>query len=150
MWQASKIFEAPIVKGISKMASVPERCRLSSRLAHVIVTVELLVASVPCQAQPDTTVQVVSATSLRGKILCGYQGWFRCPGDAAKMGWIHWSRDRNRIAPSTLTFEMWPDMSEYAAGGTLSGAGFHAIPTAGRRSCSAPTTPRRCCVTSSG
>ena len=56
----------------------------------------------------------VTAGTLRGKVLCGYQGWFRCPGDAAGQGWIHWSRDSKRIAPDTLTFDMWPDMSEYA------------------------------------
>jgi hypothetical protein len=55
----------------------------------------------------------VDTTSLRGKVMCGYQGWFRCPGDAAGLGWVHWSRDSRRIAPETLTFEMWPDMTEY-------------------------------------
>ncbi len=55
----------------------------------------------------------VDATSLRGKVMAGYQGWFRCPGDAANMGWVHWSRDGKRIVPETLTFEMWPEMSEY-------------------------------------
>jgi len=47
--------------------------------------------------------------------MCGYQGWFRCPDDTAKMGWIHWSRDSRRIAPGLLTFEMWPDMADYSA-----------------------------------
>lgn len=56
---------------------------------------------------------VVDNTTLRQKVLCGYQGWFRCPGDAAREGWRHWSRDSKRIAPDTLTFEMWPDLSEY-------------------------------------
>ena len=36
---------------------------------------------------------VIDATTLRGRVMCGYQGWFRCPGDAADMGWIHWSGD---------------------------------------------------------
>jgi hypothetical protein len=36
--------------------------------------------------------QEVEASPLRGKVMCGYQGWFRCPGDAANMGWIHWNR----------------------------------------------------------
>jgi hypothetical protein len=55
----------------------------------------------------------VSATTLRHKVLCGYQGWFRCPGDPAGLGWRHWSRDGKRIGPETLTFEMWPDLTDY-------------------------------------
>lgn len=55
----------------------------------------------------------IDATTLRGKVLCGYQGWFRCPGDETNRGWFHWSRNAQRIAPDTLTFEMWPDTSEY-------------------------------------
>ncbi len=57
----------------------------------------------------------VDASTMRRKVMCGYQGWFRCPGDAAGRGWRHWSRDGKRIAPDTLTFEMWPDTSEYDA-----------------------------------
>ncbi len=56
---------------------------------------------------------LIDAMTLKGKVMCGYQGWFRCPGDAANMGWIHWSRNSKYIAPETLTFEMWPDMAEY-------------------------------------
>ena len=52
--------------------------------------------------------------SVRGKVMCGYQGWFRCPKDAANKGWIHWSRDSQRIATNLLTFELWPDMTEYS------------------------------------
>jgi hypothetical protein len=56
--------------------------------------------------------QTVDATTLHKKVLCGYQGWFRCPGDGGSQ-WIHWSRSTSTIASNTLTFEMWPDMSEY-------------------------------------
>ncbi len=55
---------------------------------------------------------VVDASTLQRKVLCGYQGWFRCPNDPAKQGWRHWSRDGRKITPETLTFEMWPDLSE--------------------------------------
>lgn len=54
----------------------------------------------------------VNATTLDGKVMCGYQGWFRCPGDGTNSGWMHWSR-RETIAPDSLTFQMWPDLSEF-------------------------------------
>jgi hypothetical protein len=54
----------------------------------------------------------VDATTLHHKVLCGYQGWFRCPNDAANGGWRHWSRDAGKLGPQTLSFEMWPDLSE--------------------------------------
>jgi hypothetical protein len=59
--------------------------------------------------------QEVDASSLRRKVLCGYQGWFRCPGDPAGEGWRHWSRNSRRITPRDLTVEMWPDLSEATA-----------------------------------
>ncbi len=67
---------------------------------------------------------VIDATSLRHKVLCGYQGWFRCPGDPATEGWRHWSRNQAKIAPDTLTFEMWPDLSEYTADEKYPAPGF--------------------------
>lgn len=60
----------------------------------------------------DDPPQVVDRQGIRGKVMAGYQGWFRCAGDASKEGWAHWSRDGRRLTPQTLTFEMWPDMSE--------------------------------------
>ncbi len=67
---------------------------------------------------------LVNPDSLRGKVMCGYQGWFRCPGDACGMGWIHYSRNAQRISPRTLTFEMWPDMREYSKGERFAAPGF--------------------------
>jgi hypothetical protein len=55
----------------------------------------------------------VDARTLHHKVLCGYQGWFRCPGDPANVGWRHWSRNARKLTPDSLTFEMWPDMTEY-------------------------------------
>ena len=55
----------------------------------------------------------IDATTLKHKVLCGYQGWFRCPGDPANVGWRHWSRNARKISLETLTVEMWPDMTEY-------------------------------------
>jgi len=63
--------------------------------------------------QPLAKREAIDASTLHHKVLCGYQGWFRCPNDPAKQGWRHWSRDSKKIGPETLTFEMWPDMTEY-------------------------------------
>jgi hypothetical protein len=56
--------------------------------------------------------QTVDTTTLHKKVLCGYQGWFQCPGDGGS-SWFHWSSSQSQITTSTLTFEMWPDMTDY-------------------------------------
>lgn len=66
-------------------------------------------------AEPASAPAIVDRSSLQGKVLCGYQGWFRAAGDAAGEGWVHWSRDGRKVTPESLTFEMWPDMQEYGA-----------------------------------
>jgi hypothetical protein len=64
-------------------------------------------------SRPD---QPVDATTLHKKVLCGYQGWFRAGGDGGTE-WDHWNRDWSK-PPATnaldnITFDMWPDVSEY-------------------------------------
>ncbi len=96
----------------------------------IVLVVVLLTGSRSVHGQstgsktPVEHVGTVDATSLKGKVMCGYQGWFRCPGDAAGMGWVHWSRDARRIAPDLLTFEMWPDMTNYSASERFPAPGF--------------------------
>ncbi|RYG48751.1 hypothetical protein EON79_03535 [bacterium] len=55
----------------------------------------------------------IDATTLKGKTLAGYQGWFRTPGDPVKNGWFHWSKNRESISPETVNVEMWPEVGEY-------------------------------------
>jgi hypothetical protein len=64
-------------------------------------------------------------STLNGKVICGYQGWFRCPGDPSGEGWRHWSRHADRITPRSLTVDMWPDLSEYEASEKYPAPGFH-------------------------
>src|SRR5437773_2930023 len=66
----------------------------------------------------------IDATTLHHKVLCGYQGWFRCPGDPAGGGFGHWSRNGREITPDSITFEMWPDMSEYGEDEKYAAPGF--------------------------
>jgi hypothetical protein len=66
----------------------------------------------------------VDRNSLRGKVMCGYQGWFRCPADACQLGWIHWSHEPQRFTPGLASFELWPDMTDYSASERYSAPGF--------------------------
>ncbi len=42
--------------------------------------------------------------------MCGYQGWFRAPGDGSGSGWSHYARDEAFASP---TVDYWPDCTEY-------------------------------------
>jgi len=56
--------------------------------------------------------QAVDFTTLDGKVLLGYQGWFNCPGDGdPNRGWRSWARDTP--SAKTLTVDMYPDLSEF-------------------------------------
>ncbi|MBV9122632.1 MAG: hypothetical protein JO112_04685 [Planctomycetes bacterium] len=73
---------------------------------------------------PAPPTAAVDAASLRGKVLCGYQGWFRCPGDPSGLGWVHWSRNGQRLTPETVCFEMWPDLTDFPAEERFAAPGF--------------------------
>jgi hypothetical protein len=53
----------------------------------------------------------VDRSTLTGKIVCGYQGWFTAPGDGADRGWTHYGRG-GRFEPGHCTIDLWPDVSE--------------------------------------
>ena len=53
----------------------------------------------------------VRPSSLQGKVLVGYQGWFRCPEDGSpNHAWSHWSK--GIPAPDTMAVDLYPDISE--------------------------------------
>jgi hypothetical protein len=95
-------------------------------LAHLTIWlgVALCHGRVASQELPARLAPPVDASTLHHKVLCGYQGWFRCPGDGAEQGWRHWCRDARRISPQNLTIEMWPDMSEYTDEEKFAAPGF--------------------------
>ncbi|GHC53090.1 hypothetical protein GCM10007100_19390 [Roseibacillus persicicus] len=52
-------------------------------------------------------------STLTGKVMAGYQGWFNCPQDGSGLGWTHWARQANQpFGPGNITVDLWPDMSE--------------------------------------
>lgn len=54
----------------------------------------------------------VDVSTLSGKIMCGYQGWFNAEGDGAGRGWHHWMAGRGKPAPGNIQVDLWPDVSE--------------------------------------
>ncbi len=59
---------------------------------------------------PGLSVSQVENSTLDGKVMFGYQGWFNHPDDKAGLGWIHWG---NFYEPINSTVDMYPDMREY-------------------------------------
>ncbi len=54
----------------------------------------------------------VDASTLKGKVMCGYQGWFAAEGDGSGRGWFHYGEQHKLLSPGHCTFDLWPDMSE--------------------------------------
>ena len=52
--------------------------------------------------------------TIEGKVVTGYQGWFRAEGDASGLGWVHYGPGK-RLAPDKCSFDVWPDLSELTA-----------------------------------
>jgi hypothetical protein len=54
----------------------------------------------------------VDTSTLTGKVMCGYQGWFCAQGDDAGRGWTHW-QGQDRFQPGSCKIDLWPDVSEF-------------------------------------
>jgi hypothetical protein len=98
---------------------------LTTRLQVVLVVAVLCLGCHRAQSQPEIaegmddvlqpyigpTSQGVDMSTLEGKIMCGYQGWFACEGDSLDRGWYHYN-GRNGFRPGSCSIDLWPDMSE--------------------------------------
>jgi hypothetical protein len=54
----------------------------------------------------------VDPSTLDGKVLFGYQGWFDCPSDN-RGGWSHWAR--GVPTAESLVIDLYPDLREFDA-----------------------------------
>jgi len=85
-----------------------------------IVSVTLVVTAL---LSPSLRAQTVDATTMNNKVMAGYQGWFRAPGDArGNRGWAH--QFNGPVSPEKLAFDTWPDMSELTASEKYAVPGF--------------------------
>jgi hypothetical protein len=68
--------------------------------------------------------QTVDASTMNNKVMAGYQGWFRTPGDHdGNKGWAHLFSSAVP-SPAKLAFDTWPDMSELTRGEKYAVPGF--------------------------
>ncbi len=62
-----------------------------------------------------TLALAVDPSTLTGKLMMGYQGWFSAPGDgSAQNSWVHWFGNNTPTA-ANAHFDFWPDTSELDA-----------------------------------
>ena len=57
--------------------------------------------------------KISSNSSIIGKVLCGYQGWFNAKGDGANLGWKHY--ENKGFEPGKCSVDYWPDLTEFDA-----------------------------------
>lgn len=49
--------------------------------------------------------------TYEGRIMCGYQGWFRAEGDGSGRGWVHYGA--GQFDSNHCSVELWPEETEY-------------------------------------
>ena len=87
------------------------------RLLILSAAAQATAASAPVAAAPPLLPppphSKVDATTLQGKLMFGYQGWFDTPasGSPTGGGWVHWSPGVNPNATNS-TFDLWPALDE--------------------------------------
>jgi hypothetical protein len=102
--------------------SAPRSCAQPCATAVVLFCLSALclsaaVAPDPLQPYRGPSIRGVDTSTLTGKVMTGYQGWFNCEGDGAGLGWTHWARNKSKpFAPGNVTVDLWPDTSELPAG----------------------------------
>lgn len=72
----------------------------------------VIAAMKPLDGQP--TIEIDRST-LAGRVMCGYQGWFAAEGDASGRGWRHYA-SRRKFEPGFCTIDLWPDLAEFDSG----------------------------------
>jgi hypothetical protein len=89
----------------------------ASRVLYPAILILALTAA--AHAQPwlgpyvGPTRSDIDATTLDGKVLCGYQGWFNTPGDGTAFGFGHWGTGFDDPYGPRFGVDMWPDLAEY-------------------------------------
>ncbi len=64
------------------------------------------------QLYDGPSVEGTDRSTLTGKVMAGYQGWFNTPGDGSGKGWARYKRKDGEFEPGDCNIDFWPDTSE--------------------------------------
>lgn len=53
-------------------------------------------------------------STLAGKVVASYQGWFATPNDGGPLGWTHYQFRAKEPLPNKVCIDFWPDVAELA------------------------------------
>jgi hypothetical protein len=56
--------------------------------------------------------RTIKPEGLKGKVLTGYQGWFRTPGDGSGLGFSHYEK-KGKFEPGSCSIDLWPDLKGF-------------------------------------
>jgi len=87
----------------------PAAMAAPAQLPETFAEAESLQQPLPPTAPLDAAA-VVDRTTLDGKLMAGYQGWFAAEGDGSGRGWRHFGGER--LGPGRCTFDLWPELRE--------------------------------------
>ena len=100
---------------------------IEGRICLGIVVFSCLSLSLPAQSREKVTLKqaysilaprkdsgskTVNPKGLRGRVMCGYQGWFRAEGDGTGLGFQHYQR-KGKFKPGFCGIDLWPDLREF-------------------------------------
>ena len=97
----------------SSSASQPDGNAPKSSAAHATALAETRPPA-PLEGYQPAPPRKIDPTTLYGKLVFGYQGWFSAAGDGSPLhNWNHWSADQRKPNATNARVQMWPDVSEY-------------------------------------
>lgn len=63
-------------------------------------------------ASPTSEVKQDKPNGLSGRLVTGYQGWFRADGDGAGLGFQHYKKG-GAFEPGSCSIDLWPDLTDF-------------------------------------
>lgn len=97
---------------------------LVSRMSLAADPVSIADAYSVLSPSPPRTANVENPSGIAGRVLAGYQGWFRTPEDGSEMGFHHYSKN-GKFEPGFASVDLWPDLAEFSAEEKVNTPFFH-------------------------